>query len=87
MSVDLIKRVGIRGHYLDTGQTLQFFNFEHEESALLDRRSRGVWLKTGEKSVQVMAKKIAFEIIARENEYTLKDYVREEIERTYRRST
>ncbi|UCB44863.1 MAG: hypothetical protein JSV25_11680 [Spirochaetota bacterium] len=51
MSVNVIKRVGIRGHYLDTGQTLQFFNVEHEESALLDRRSRGVWLKTGEKSV------------------------------------
>jgi trimethylamine--corrinoid protein Co-methyltransferase len=85
-SVDLIKRVGIGGHYLDTEQTLRFFKTEHEESVLFDRRSRGVWRETSEKSVYAKAKKIAADIIASEIEYTLPDKIKAEIDTIYRRN-
>ena len=86
MSVDLIKKVGIGGHYLDTDQTLQFFKTEHEESALLDRRSRGVWLETSEKTIYEKAKRIADDIISSDNEYSLPDKAMGELENIYRRN-
>jgi trimethylamine--corrinoid protein Co-methyltransferase len=86
MSIDLIKKVGIGGHYLDTDQTLQFFKTEHEENVLLDRRSRDVWRETSEKSVHEKAKKVAADIIASENEYGLPDGIKGKIEEIYRRN-
>jgi trimethylamine:corrinoid methyltransferase-like protein len=78
--------VGIGGQYLDTDQTLQFFRTEHEESRLLDRRSRGVWQGIEEKSMHEKARKIADEIISDKNGYKLPDAVQGKVEEIYRKN-
>ncbi|UCB47226.1 MAG: trimethylamine methyltransferase family protein [Spirochaetota bacterium] len=86
MCSDLIKEVGIGGQYLDTEQTLQFFRTEHQESTLLDRRSRGVWNGIEEKDIYDKAAKMMDDIIAEQSDHQLSDKVRGQIDDIYRKN-
>jgi len=51
IAIDVIGRVGPRGHYLSQSHTLKFFKKEHWFPALLDRQTRDAWIKNGTKDL------------------------------------
>jgi trimethylamine--corrinoid protein Co-methyltransferase len=51
MGVDLIKEVGIGGHFLDQQHTLKHLRDEQIQSAIIDRRIREDWEAQGSKSL------------------------------------
>lgn len=51
LAVDLISKVGPKGNFLTQSHTLKHFKKEHWIPDLLDRRSRGDWMKEGSKDL------------------------------------
>ena len=63
MGVDLIKEVGIGGHFLDQQHTLKYLRTEQVQSTIIDRRIREEWEEHGSKSLIRSANEKAAELL------------------------
>ena len=63
MGVDLIKKVGIGGHFLDQQHTLKHLRDEQIQSAIIDRRIREDWEAQGSKSLIQSANEKAAQLL------------------------
>jgi len=63
LAVDVIGRVGPRGHYLSQSHTLKFFKKEHWFPSILDRDTRDAWIKKGAKDLVQRAREKTKEIL------------------------
>ena len=63
LAVDVIAKVGPRGHYLSQAHTLKHFRNEHWFPTLLDRQTRDAWIKDGSKDLLQRARKKTTEIL------------------------
>jgi trimethylamine--corrinoid protein Co-methyltransferase len=63
MGVDLIKEVGIGGHFLAQPHTLEHMRAEQVQSNLIDRRIRDEWEAQGAKSLIQSAHEKAADLI------------------------
>jgi len=63
LAIDIIGKVGPRGHYLSQAHTLKFFKKEHWFPTLLDRKTRDAWVKNGSKDLLQRARKKTSEIL------------------------
>ncbi len=63
MGVDLIKEVGIGGHFLAQKHTLDHLKSEQVQSQVIDRRVREEWVDTGSKSMIQSANEMAARLI------------------------
>jgi trimethylamine--corrinoid protein Co-methyltransferase len=64
LAVDVISKVGPRGHYLSQNHTLKFFKKEHWMPNLLDRQTRDAWVKGDSKDMLRRAKEKTRGILA-----------------------
>jgi trimethylamine--corrinoid protein Co-methyltransferase len=63
MGVDLIKEIGIGGHFLSERHTLDHMRSEQVQSTVIDRRVREEWVDLGSKSIIQSANEKAAELI------------------------
>lgn len=63
MGVDLIKKIGIGGHFLSERHTLDHLRSEQIQSTVIDRRVREEWVDLGSKSIIQSANEKAAELI------------------------
>jgi trimethylamine--corrinoid protein Co-methyltransferase len=63
MGVDLIKEVGIGGHFLDQPHTLRHLRAEQIQSTIIDRRIREEWEEQGSKSLIQSANERAADLL------------------------
>ena len=63
MGVDLIKEIGIGGHFLSERHTLEHLRSEQVQSTVIDRRVREDWVDLGSKSIIQSANEKAAELI------------------------
>lgn len=63
MGVDLIKEIGIGGHFLSERHTLDHLRSEQVQSTVIDRRVREEWEGMGSKSIIQSANEKAAELI------------------------
>jgi len=63
MGVDLIKEIGIGGHFLSERHTLDHLRSEQVQSTVIDRRVREDWVDLGSKSIIQSANEKAAELI------------------------
>jgi trimethylamine--corrinoid protein Co-methyltransferase len=63
LALDIIAKVGPRGHYLSQAHTLEFFKREHWFPTLQDRQTRDAWIKNGAKDLLQRARKKTSEIL------------------------
>lgn len=63
MGVDLIKEIGIGGHFLSKRHTLEHLRSEQIQSTVIDRRVREEWEDSGSKSIIESANEKAAELI------------------------
>ena len=63
MGVDLIKEIGIGGHFLSERHTLEHLRSEQVQSTVIDRRVREEWVDLGSKSIIQSANEKAAELI------------------------
>ena len=63
MGVDLIKEIGIGGHFLSERHTLEHLRSEQVQSTVIDRRVREDWVGMGSKSIIQSANEKAAELI------------------------
>ena len=63
MGVDLIKEIGIGGHFLSKRHTLEHLRSEQIQSTVIDRRVREEWEDIGSKSIIESANEKAAELI------------------------
>lgn len=63
MGVDLIKEIGIGGHFLSEKHTLEYLRREQVQSTVIDRRVREEWEGMGAKSIIQRANEKAAELI------------------------
>jgi len=63
LAVDVIAKVGPRGHYLSQPHTLKHFRDEHWFPTLLDRQTRDAWIKDGAKDLPQRARMKTTEIL------------------------
>ena len=63
MGVELIKEIGIGGHFLTEDHTLEYLRAEQTQSRLLDRRMREQWEQGGAKSLNLTAREQARAIL------------------------
>ena len=55
LALDVIAKVGPRGHYLSQSHTLKFFKNEHWFPSITDRQTKDRWIKSGSKDLQQRA--------------------------------
>lgn len=65
LALDVIRRVGPRGHFLKEEHTRRYLRREHFIPVLFDRNARQSWQKRGGKSVSVLAKERVTELLRR----------------------
>ena len=63
LALDIITKVGPRGHYLSQAHTKKFLISEHWFPRLLDRQTREAWIKNGAKDLLQRARKRTGEIL------------------------
>jgi trimethylamine--corrinoid protein Co-methyltransferase len=63
MGVDLIKKIGIGGHFLAERHTLDYLRSEQIQSHIIDRRVREEWVDAGSKSMIQSANEMAAQLI------------------------
>jgi len=63
MGVDLIKEIGIGGHFLTQAHTLDYLRSEQIQSRIIDRRVREEWVAKGSKSMIQSANEMAKHLI------------------------
>ena len=63
MGVDLIKKIGVGGHFLAEKHTLDYLRCEQIQSRVIDRRVREEWVGAGSKSMIQSANEMAKQLI------------------------
>ncbi len=63
MGVDLIKKIGVGGHFLAEKHTLDYLRSEQIQSRVIDRRVREEWVDAGSKSMIQSANETAKQLI------------------------
>ena len=63
MGVDLIKKIGVGGHFLAEKHTLDYLGSEQIQSRVIDRRVREDWVDAGSKSMIQSANEMAKQLI------------------------
>lgn len=81
MGVDLIKEVGIGGHFLDQPHTLRHLRAEQIQSAVFDRRVREEWQALGSKSVVQSANEKAAELLKGHRPVPISENLAKELKR------
>ena len=64
LAVDLIKEVGIGGHFLTAEHTMKHFRNEQIQAEIFDRRIRELWEAGGSKELQQIAHEKVKKILA-----------------------
>lgn len=81
LAVDVIKKVGIGGHFLNQRHTLNHLEKEQARPRIMDRRPRGAWEKAGAKDMYQAANQKARELLETHRPTTLPDGVAAELKR------
>ena len=81
LAVDVINKVGPRGHYLGQGHTLKFFREEHWFPSLTDRQTQQAWIKGGSKDVVQRANEKTKQILQTHKTPPLPATVEKELDR------
>jgi trimethylamine--corrinoid protein Co-methyltransferase len=79
LGVDLIKQVGIGGHFLDQPHTLKYLRAEQIQSTIIDRRIREEWKERGSKSLIQSANEKAAEMLREHQPIPLPEEVVQEL--------
>jgi len=64
LAVDLIKEVGIGGHFLTAEHTMKHFKNEQIQAKIFDRRNRELWEAKGSKEIEEIAHEKVNQIFA-----------------------
>lgn len=86
MGVDLIKEVGIGGHFLSERHTLEYLRSEQVQSSVIDRRVREEWVGLGSKSILQSANEKAAELIRTHKPDPLPEEMAKELKRIVKRA-
>jgi trimethylamine--corrinoid protein Co-methyltransferase len=81
MGVDLIKEIGIGGHFLAQRHVMDHLATEQIQATLIDRRVREDWLADGAKSMRQVANQKAKEILENHKPEPLPDEMVAELKR------
>jgi len=81
MGVDLIKEIGIGGHFLSERHTLEHLRSEQVQSTVIDRRVREDWVDLGSKSIIQSANEKAAELIRSHKPEPLPEDMAKELKR------
>ena len=81
MGVDLIKEIGIGGHFLSERHTLEHLRSEQVQSTVIDRRVREDWVDLGSKSIIQSANEKAAELIRTHKPEPLPEDMAKELKR------
>jgi len=81
MGVDLIKKIGIGGHFLSEKHTLDYLRKEQIQSRVIDRRVREEWMEMGSKNMMQSANEMAARLIKRHKPELLPEDVASELRR------
>jgi trimethylamine--corrinoid protein Co-methyltransferase len=81
LALDVIHKVGPRGHYLSQNHTLKFFKQEHWFPSLTDRQVKQTWVKNGSKDVLQRANERTKEILRTHKPTPLPEGVERELDR------
>lgn len=84
MGVDLIKKIGIGGHFLSERHTLDHLRSEQVQSTVIDRRVREDWADLGSKSIIQSANEKAAELIRTHKPDPLPEDMAKELKRIVR---
>ena len=84
MGVDLIKEIGIGGHFLSERHTLDHLRSEQVQSTVIDRRVREDWTDLGSKSIIQSANEKAAELIRTHKPDPLPEDMAKELKRIVR---
>ncbi|MGD8505571.1 MAG: trimethylamine methyltransferase family protein [Candidatus Bathyarchaeota archaeon] len=79
LALDVIRKVGLGGHYLAEKHTLNRFMKEHWMPKISDRRAYDLWKREGEKGIHDVAREKANEILATHKPEPLPKDVQKEI--------
>ena len=79
LALDVIRKVGLGGHYLAEKHTLNRFMKEHWMPKISDRRAYDIWKREGEKGIHDVAREKANEILATHKPEPLPKDVQKEI--------
>lgn len=86
LAVDLVKRVGIGGNYLDKDHTRRYFREEMWFPELMDRRFAGAWVREPKTMVDYAREKVHNLLDKAENLSPLDAYQTREIERIVKKA-
>jgi trimethylamine--corrinoid protein Co-methyltransferase len=86
MGVDLIKEVGIGGHFLDQPHTLKYLRAEQIQSTIIDRRVREDWEEKGSKSLIQSANEKAADLLKTHQTIPLPEDIVKELKRIVKRA-
>lgn len=79
LAIDVIKKVGPRGHFLMEEHTRKYMKECQSESKLFDRNTRNDWLQQGATSLNIRAEEEARRIIESHKPLALSDKVQEQL--------
>ena len=86
MGVDLIKEIGIGGHFLDQRHVMDHLASEQIQATLIDRRVREDWQAGGARSLRWTANQKAAELLENHTVDPLPDKLVKELGRIIRRA-
>ncbi len=81
LAVDLIKEVGIGGHFLTAEHTMKHFKNEQIQAEIFERRNRELWEAEGSKELEEIAREKVNKIFATHKPEPLSDDVAAEIKK------
>ena len=81
MGVDLIKEIGIGGHFLTQAHTLDYLRSEQIQARVIDRRVREDWVAMGSKSMIQSANEVAKHLIKNHEPEPLPEKMARELRR------
>lgn len=84
MGVDLIKQVGIGGHFLDQMHSMKYLKTEQVQQTILERRNREIWEKKGAKELKTSAHEKASGLLKERRPLVLPPDVLYELDRIIR---
>lgn len=84
LGLELIKEVGIGGHFLDQMHSMQYLKTEQVRQTILDRRNREIWEKKGAKELKTSAQEKASCLLKEHRPLEMPPEVLEELDRRIR---
>lgn len=81
LAVDLIKEVGIGGHFLTAEHTMKHFKKQQIQAQIFERRNRELWEAEGSKELEKIAHEKVNKIFATHKPEPLSDGVAAEIKK------